>query len=317
MSRSCWSGPSDSLQAQSEGGRSSSGVAGDVPGEVPANGCGASDDERSAHLVGELGGVAGGGRTLDLECGADQVAGGEGVWVTGLVGAIGRGIAIKGELEWSADGGDTADDVGAVNGGGVPGVDGAVDSFDGDLGIARALCDGDGDGFVEEPEEPFDDDGFMVSSEGWLAGQVEGCAHGFEVAEEGGASVGGNEEAEADAKEDLFHECGGECGRVEGDDFRDDGEASEVAHGGEEILGAVVCRDGAGLPDVDVDDGKGRGDGPGVDQFAVLAGGRVREDAVLTRALPGRYVKAEPVPVEPKAYAMEGLEVAKVASGGR
>eukprot|EP00977_Amphora_coffeiformis_P025155 scaffold18434_cov90-Amphora_coffeaeformis.AAC.1 len=78
------------------------------------------------------------------------------------------------------------------------------------------------------------------------------------VAEEGGASVGGNEEAEANTEENLFHECGSECGGVEGDDFRDDGEPSEVAHGGKEVLGAVVCGDGAGLPDVDVDDGKGR-----------------------------------------------------------
>jgi hypothetical protein len=137
------------------------------------------------------------------------------------------------------------------------------------------------------------------------------------VAKEGGAGVRGNKEAEADAKEDLFHECGSECGRVEGDDFRDDGEPSEVAHGCKEVLGAVVCRDGAGLPDVDVDDGEWGRYRPGVDKFAVLAGGRVREDAVGTRALPGGDVEAEPVPVEPKADAMEGLEVAEVAGGGR
>eukprot|EP00977_Amphora_coffeiformis_P026176 scaffold24522_cov112-Amphora_coffeaeformis.AAC.1 len=79
----------------------------------------------------------------------------------------------------------------------------------------------------------------MVPSEGGLAGQVEGCAHSFEVAKEGGAGIGGNKEAEANTKEDLFHECGSECGRVEGDDFCDDGEASEIAHGGKEVLGAV------------------------------------------------------------------------------
>eukprot|EP00977_Amphora_coffeiformis_P024445 scaffold15908_cov215-Amphora_coffeaeformis.AAC.1 len=45
--------------------------------------------------------------------------------------------------------------------------------------------------------------------------------------------------------------------------------------------------------------------------------GGVREDAVWTGALPGRDVKAEPVPVEPKADAMEGREVAEVAGGGR
>eukprot|EP00977_Amphora_coffeiformis_P022984 scaffold12015_cov218-Amphora_coffeaeformis.AAC.1 len=50
----------------------------------------------------------------------------------------GREVAIEGEPEWSANGGDTADDVGAVDGGGVPGVDGAVDRFDGDLGVAGA-----------------------------------------------------------------------------------------------------------------------------------------------------------------------------------
>eukprot|EP00977_Amphora_coffeiformis_P004454 scaffold948_cov96-Amphora_coffeaeformis.AAC.1 len=183
--------------------------------------------------------------------------------------------------------------------------------------MAGALCNGDGDGLVEESEEPFDDDGFVVPSEGWLAGQVESSAHGFEVAKEGGAGVGGNKEAEANAKEDLFHECGSKGGRVEGDDFRDDGEPSEVAHGGQEVLGAVVCRDGAGLPDVDVDDGEWGRYRPGVDKFAVLAGGRVREDAVGARALPGRDVEAKPVPVEPKADVMEGLEIAEVAGGGR
>eukprot|EP00977_Amphora_coffeiformis_P026853 scaffold31112_cov92-Amphora_coffeaeformis.AAC.1 len=79
----------------------------------------------------------------------------------------------------------------------------------------------------------------MVPSEGGLAGQVEGSAHGLEVTKEGGAGIGGNKEAEADAKEDLFHECGSEGGRVEGDDFRDDGEPSEVAHGCKEVLGAI------------------------------------------------------------------------------
>eukprot|EP00977_Amphora_coffeiformis_P011770 scaffold2869_cov193-Amphora_coffeaeformis.AAC.2 len=59
-----------------------------IPG-VPANGCGAGDDEGSAHSVGEFGGTTGGGRALDLDCGTDYVAGGEGVWVTGLVGAVG------------------------------------------------------------------------------------------------------------------------------------------------------------------------------------------------------------------------------------
>eukprot|EP00977_Amphora_coffeiformis_P023368 scaffold13139_cov112-Amphora_coffeaeformis.AAC.2 len=42
------------------------------------------------------------------------------------------------------------------------------------------------------------------------------------------------------------NECGGECGGVKGNDFCDDGEASEVAHGCQEVLGAVVCRDGWG-----------------------------------------------------------------------
>eukprot|EP00977_Amphora_coffeiformis_P022269 scaffold10714_cov99-Amphora_coffeaeformis.AAC.1 len=46
-------------------------------------------------------------------------------------------------------------------------------------------------------------------------------------------------------------------------------------------------------------------------------GQEVREDAVRTRALPGRDVEAEPVPVEPKADAMEGLEITEVAGGGR
>eukprot|EP00977_Amphora_coffeiformis_P021634 scaffold9620_cov197-Amphora_coffeaeformis.AAC.9 len=46
-------------------------------------------------------------------------------------------------------------------------------------------------------------------------------------------------------------------------------------------------------------------------------GQEVREDAVWTTALPGGDVEAEPVPVEPKVDAMEGLEIAEVAGGGR
>ena len=66
----------------------------------------------------------------------------------GRNGGNGGKVAIEGKPERATDCRNTADDVGAVDGGGVPGVSGAVDSLAADLAVAETLVDGDGDGFV-------------------------------------------------------------------------------------------------------------------------------------------------------------------------
>ena len=101
-------------------------------------------------------------------------------------------VTVNGETKGSADGGNAADDVGAINGGGIPGVDGAVGRFGGDFGIAGSLINGNFQGFVEEAEQPFDRDRLVVAAEGRVVGKVEGSTHGFEVFFEGGAGIRGN-----------------------------------------------------------------------------------------------------------------------------
>ena len=64
------------------------------------------------------------------------------------------------------------------------------------------------------------------------------------------------------------------------------------------MFAAIVCWDGAGLPDVNVDDGERRGDGPRVDKFAVATDAGVGEDAVGTGFEPCLDVGAEFVPME-------------------
>ena len=147
---------------------------------------------------------------------------------SGVVGEVGGNVlevAIYGETEWPADGGDAADNVSIVNGGSIPGVTGDVDGLDSDFEVAAALSSGDSDGFVEETEEAFDRDGLVVVVEARFTWNVERLAHGCEVLFESGAGVGGDEEAKSDSEEDVLHEGGGETDGVDGGQLGDDGEA--------------------------------------------------------------------------------------------
>ena len=109
-------------------------------------------------------------------------------------------------------------------------------SLGGDFAITCVLVDGNGDSFVEEAEEAFDNDRFMIAFECGLAWYVEAFAHSFKVFAERGASVRGNLEAKTDTEEDIFHERFGKGGGVEGVNINDNGEGGEVAHSGEDVL---------------------------------------------------------------------------------
>ena len=78
-------------------------------------------------------------------------------------------VAIEGEAERSADRRDAPDDVGAIDGGGIPGVIRAMDCFVGNFEVAASLVDSDGDGLVKKTEEALDEDGLVVAAEGWFA----------------------------------------------------------------------------------------------------------------------------------------------------
>ena len=159
---------------------------------------------------------------------------------------------------------------------------------------------------------------FAQGEAGGNALQIEWALRMFgeKVRTERGASIRSHKEAESDAKEDVFHKGGGECGGVGVVDVDDDGEGGEVAHGSEEVGGTTVGLDVARLPNVDVDDSKRGGDWPGVDEFAVFANGGVGEDAFGAGFDPFFDVGSEFVPVEPKSDAVEGFVLHEVAGGG-
>ena len=81
-------------------------------------------------------------------------------------------------------------------------------------------------------------------------------------------------------------------------------------------MGATVGRNGAGLPDVNVDDGKWGGYGPRVDQFAVVPDGGVSSDAVGAGLYPPFDVVPHLVPEESETDPVEGFVLHEVAGGG-
>ena len=235
----------------------------EFPGGVDAMSC--SEAAIFSEVAEDFGGESGLGvaKAEEFVDAGDAVAVGGGGWKGGQV-------AVDGETKGAADGRNTADDVGTVDGGCVPGVGGNMGGFRADFGITRALGSSDGDGFVEETEETFDRDGLVVAAKAWLAGKLESRAHGGEMTAKGRTGVGGNEEAKTDAEEDVFHKNGSKSGRIEDINVGGDGESSEVAHSCEDVFGAGVGLDVTRLPDIDVEDGERGGHRPGVYEFAAM-----------------------------------------------
>ena len=63
----------------------------------------------------------------------------------------------------------------------------------------------------------------------------------------------------------MGHKGSGEGGRLEVVDLGNDGKCGEVAHCTEDVFGAIAGNGRAWLPDVNMNDGEQRGDGPGTD----------------------------------------------------
>lgn len=57
-------------------------------------------------------------------------------------------------------------------------------------------------------------------------------------------------------------------------------EASQITHAGKQVHVAAIVRDGAGCPQVDMQNKKRAGDGPGEDKLLVLPGLLVGKDTV-------------------------------------
>jgi hypothetical protein len=175
---------------------------------------------------------------------------------------LSRESEVEWELEFAADDSDAADDIGAVDGTSVPGVRGTMECFHKYLvGVSIVACDRNA--AVENTKEALDAHGFVVAASGRVEFQFKQGAHGFEEAAKSAAGVDNNGAGEANFEEELLHENVSEIGRGNvGDAFGYD-HTGKIAHGGEDIRGAVGNVGGvAGFPKIDVKDVKGAADRP-------------------------------------------------------
>lgn len=192
-------------------------------------------------------------------------------------GAVDKGWGLSGErevkreLEFTANGGDAADNVSAVDWAGVPGISGAVDGFDEDL-VSASIVACDSDAAVKHTEKTFDTHGFVVTTSSSVEFQFELCTHGFEEAAKSAAGVDNYRISETDFEEKLLHE---DMGEIDGGNVRDafsEHHTSEIAHGGENVGGAVDEVGGVtGLPKIDMENVKWATDGPREQELAVAA----------------------------------------------
>ena len=116
---------------------------------------------------------------------------------------------VNGEKERATDGGDAADNVGAVDGSAVPCITGSVGSRDPNKRVV-AIVSGNGDGFVEEPEVTFDTDGFVIAFRGGVESNLQDIAHGFEDGEKVASRVDDDHAAHTELEKELGVEDSGE-----------------------------------------------------------------------------------------------------------
>ena len=227
---------------------------------------------------------------------------------------VGGKSKVEWELEFATDGGDAANDVGAVDRTGIPGVSGAMDCFHKDL-VGTSIIASDSDTTVENAEEALNTHSFVVAASSRMEFQFEQFAHGFEKAAKSTTGVDNNHTGETDREEKLLHENVGEIGGGNVREALDYDHAGKVTHGGEDVSGAVRDIGGVtGLPKIDMKDVKRAADGPREQKLAVATDSVFSKDAVGALPNPIQDVGAEFWPEEAEADAMQSLVFFRVSS---
>jgi hypothetical protein len=120
-------------------------------------------------------------------------------------GGVSRGEReIKREPEFATHSRNAADNVGAVNGTAVPGVGSNHGCFDRNKGCVTIGAGDDGDSLVEEAEEAFDANCFMVTTGCGMKADTKEQAGIGEDAVEGAAGINNNEAAHANFQQDFL-----------------------------------------------------------------------------------------------------------------
>ena len=230
----------------------------------------------------------------------------------GLIVCV-KELVINGELEFTANCRDAANNFGAINWAGVPGVNGYGDGGQG--GVEIPVVGGNGDGLVEVPEEPLNADGLVVASGGLVIADAEDGAHVLKDAGKGAACIDDDHATQPNFEQDMLKEVNGQLVRGDGGHWDTNDKLSEVAHARKELFtGAVVGL--ARAPQVTMKDEHGAGDGPAKGQVRVVTVGFVFGNAVSAAAHPGANVGALVGPEE-AAFDAEasGVEAEMAARG--
>ena len=104
---------------------------------------------------------------------------------------------VQRKAKGATNGGNAANNLGAVDMTSVPGVGGDVGGFNRDSGSA-AGSECDCHGFVEVGEKSFDENSFMIAFRCRVVRKVHLVAHSLKKAEKGATGVGNDETAHAD-----------------------------------------------------------------------------------------------------------------------
>jgi hypothetical protein len=186
---------------------------------------------------------------------------------------------VKGKLEFTAHGGNAANDVSAVDRTAIPSVSGNHGGFDPDE-VRAAIRAGNSDGFIEITEEALNTDGFVITTRGGMETNAKEFASGSEDAAKSAASVDDDKAAHADFQQCLLEEEAGKFVGMDIVNWHTNHELGEVAHGGEKMTSTGFGDSSAGAPKVTMQDKHRCGDGPAEENFAVSTDTLVGEDAM-------------------------------------
>jgi hypothetical protein len=220
---------------------------------------------------------------------------------------------VEGKLEFTAHGGNAADDVGAVDGTAVPSVSGNHGGFDPDE-MRATIRAGNGDGFVKVTKETLNTDGFVITTRGGMETNTEEFASSGENTAESAAGVDDDEAAHADFQQDLLKQKASKFVGMDVVNRHANHKLGEVTHGGEEMASTGFGNSSAWAPKVTVQNKHGSGDGPAEENFAVSTDALVGEDAMSAFLDPVDNILAATGPKEAHANAEQGFAHAKMTT---
>jgi hypothetical protein len=191
-----------------------------------------------------------------------------------------------------------------------------VGSFDEDS-VGATVIGSDSNSFVEKFVKALDANGFVITMSGNMNDDAKDVADGDKEAFQIATIVDNNQTTETDFQQDFLNK---ETGKIMSSNVVssvDEHEASQVAHGVQQISITTVIGNFAGGPKIDMENVEGTAEGPGEDELTVASDGAVQGNAMRALKHPVGNVFAILRPKELETDAVKGFVDAHVPSGRR